>query len=95
MNSVSKMPPPDAKRLQRKKDCLSKVGLAILIFFIILMEGLGCKTRFTWTLFLLAGVFFAALEIRAFFEGRKAERKRCKGDLKIANKVNNRPQDGG
>lgn len=89
------MPPPDVKRLKRKKDCLSKASLAALIVFIVMFEGLGYKNRFTWTLFLLAGVFFVAFDIWAFFEGRKAERMRRKDDLKVVNRVDNRPQDGG
>lgn len=78
------MPPPDVKRLKSKKDCLSKVSLATLIVFIVMFEGLGYKNRFTWTLFLLAGVFFAALEIWAFIEVRKAERMRRQAESKMA-----------
>lgn len=89
------MPPPDVKRLKRKKDCFSKASLATLIVFIVTFEGLGYKNRFTWTLFLLAGVFFVAFDVWAFFKGRKAERMRCQDDLKVVNRVDNRPQDGG
>lgn len=84
MRSTLEKASPDAECLKRKKGNLSKASLATLIVFIVMFEGLGYKNRFTWTLFLLAGVFFVAFDVWAFLEGRKAERMRRQDELKMA-----------